>query len=79
MNGTGLFLLDERQHVFQVSPLTVQRTMTFVFSVNAFLPVCLSGSYTVRWRDPVRSAATCLPASLPPSGETQDRPHPLHD
>lgn len=53
--------------------------MAFVFSVDVFLPVSLSGSYTVRRRDPVRSAATGLPASLPPSGETQDRPHPLHD
>lgn len=51
----------------------------FCFLSNAFLPVSLSGSYTVGWRDPVRSVATRLPPSLPPFGETQDRPHPLHD
>lgn len=64
--------MDEHPRVHQVSAPTIQSTMAFVFSVNASLPVSPSGSYTVRRRDPVRSAATCLSTSLPPSGETQD-------
>lgn len=67
---TDLFLMDESPHT---------HNGLLFFPVDSFLPVSLSGSHTARRRDPVRSAATRLPAGLPTSGETQDRPHLLHD
>lgn len=68
-------------HVWQMAGFSLDDTYTrtSVLSGNGVLPVSLSGSNSVRWRDPVRPAATGLPPLLPPSGETQDRPHPLHD
>lgn len=54
--------------------------MALLFSLFIFSYLChFSGSYTAGWRDPVCSAASHLPHRLPPSGETQDRPDPLHD
>lgn len=54
--------------------------MALLFSLFIFSYLChFSGSYPAGWRDPVCSAASHLPHRLPPSGETQDRPDPLHD